>query len=435
MRERRLSFAPHGHLLTNVAAWSPDSRWLLFDTRSAPDGSVFDGTRIARLDVATGRVETLYESRDGAGCGVVTASPVDDRAVCIVGPRHPSPEWHYGPARRRGIVLDTTRPGAVEPLDARDLVPPYTPGALRGGTHVHVFSGDGALVSSTYEDAVLDAAAAAGRGDCEGNRRGLAVSVCGRPVRVPRSHPRNHDGSAFTVAVTALADAPHGDAVGRACEEGWIGVRGYRAADGARRPYALAFQGQVAAAGGGTLAEVFVVDLPDDPRALEVPGSRPLAGTPTTRPAPPRGVTQRRITFTADRPYPGLAGPRHWLRSSPDGARIACLMRDDAGVVQIVTVSPLGGGIEPVTRDAWDVDSAFTWSPDGARIAYVAAASVMTVDVATGASRRLTAATPGPAAPRPEACVFSPDGAHVAFMRTLPTAAGPRNQLFVVDAG
>jgi hypothetical protein len=34
-------------------------------------------------------------------------------------------------------------------LDARDLLPPFTPGALRGGTHVHQFSPDGMIVSST----------------------------------------------------------------------------------------------------------------------------------------------------------------------------------------------------------------------------------------------------------------------------------------------
>lgn len=440
MRERRLSFAPHGHLLTNVAAWSADSRWLLFDARSTPDGGVFDGSRIARLDAVTGRVETLYESRHGAGCGVVTASPVDDRCVFILGPERPTTDWHYGPARRQGVVVDMARPGVAVPLEARDLVPPYTPGALRGGTHVHVFSGDGALVSATYEDAVLDEPCG-GQGPRAGdgaelNLRGVAVSVCGRAVRVPAAHERNHDGSAYSVLVTRLADAPPpgGDEVCRACEEGWVGTAGYVRADGSRQRHALAFQGHVATAAGGTIAEVFVVDLPDDPRQLELPGAAPLAGTPTTRPAPPRGVSQRRVTFTADRPHPGLAGPRHWLRSSPDGSRIACLMRDDHGIVQLFTVSPLGGEPLQVTRDAWHVASAFTWSPDGTRIAYVADWSVMTVDAATGESRRLTAPTPGPSAPRPEACVFSPDGTQVAFLRTLPTAAGPFNQLFVVDA-
>ena len=57
---------------------------------------------------------------------------------------------------QRGIKLDWV--GAQElirrSLDAMNYAPPFTPGALRGGSHVHVFSPDGAWVSNTYEDDV-----------------------------------------------------------------------------------------------------------------------------------------------------------------------------------------------------------------------------------------------------------------------------------------
>jgi hypothetical protein len=36
-----------------------------------------------------------------------------------------------------------------------DITAPYTPGALRGGSHVHVFSPNGEFVSFTYNDHVL----------------------------------------------------------------------------------------------------------------------------------------------------------------------------------------------------------------------------------------------------------------------------------------
>jgi hypothetical protein len=437
-------------MLTNAAVWSADSRWIVYDTRSTPDGSVFDGTRIERADVETGRVELLYESRHGACCGVVTASPVDDRMVFILGPEHPTADWQYGPARRQGVVVRASRPGVIEPLDARDLVPPFTPGALRGGTHVHLYSPDGRLVSSTYEDAVLDAPPGDDRAPgprLEKNLRSVAVSVCGHPVPVPKAHPRNHDGTAFSVLVTRLTDVPTPgrDEISKAFEEAWVGTHGYLRPDGTRQRYALAFQGQVVvpdAAWGGlrTVSEVFVCDLPDDPDRLMEPGTGPLAGTPTTRPCPPRGVIQRRLTFTSDRTHPGIAGPRHWLKSSPDGSRIAFLMRDDHGIVQLFTVSPNGGSPVQVTHDAWSVASSFSWSPDGRRIAYVADGSVCVVDVSSGASTRLTDRTT--AAPlRPEACVFSPDGRRIASMRHVPDRAGKpdappaagHNQIFVVD--
>ena len=127
--------------------------------------------------------------------------------------------------------------------------------------------------------------------------------------------------------------------------------------------------------------------------------------------------------------------------SSPDGELIACLMRDDDGRVQLFTVGTADGRLRQVTRDAWDVASSFSWSPDGGRIAYVADGSVMTADVATGRSRRLTPRTTGGPAPRPEACVFSPDGRRIAFLRgggrtgtqTAGPDAGTHNQIFVVD--
>jgi Tol biopolymer transport system component len=426
-------------MLTNAAVWSPDSRWIVYDVRSTADGAVFDGNRVERVDVETGRVEILYESGDGACCGVVTCSPVDDRVVFILGPTRPTPDWSYAAARRQGVTVRTTRPGLAENLDARDLVSPFTPGSLRGGSHVHLFSPDAALVSFTYEDAVLDSAAALpGR---QHNLRGVGISICGLPVHVPRGHPRNHDGSAFSVLVTRLTDHPRpgSDEISRAFEESWIGSDGYLRPDGSRQRRAIAFQGHVVTRGGETISEVFVVDLPDDPGMLTQAADEPLAGTIVTRPAVPRGVSQRRLTHTADRRHPGIQGPRHWLRSSPDGSRIATLMRDDAGIVQLFTCDSNGGEPVPLTRNPWDISGAFTWSPDGRWIACIGDGSVWSVDAAGGSCRRLTARVNDASGPRPEACVFSPDGRRIAFMRHLPASAAAGrsasfNQIFVVDA-
>jgi hypothetical protein len=431
----QITTAPHGHVLTNSGVWSPDSRWIVYDVRSAPDGSVFDGTRIERVEVTTGRVEVVYESRKGACCGVVTHSPVDDRLAFILGPERPTTDWSYGAARRQGVVVRTSRPGVVENLDARDLMPPFTAGALRGGTHLHVFSPDGGAVSSTYEDAVLEAAADAGQGG-ERSLRGVGVSVCGRPTTVPTTHPRNHDGSAFTVLVSRLTDAPSpgSDEISKAFEEAWIGEAGYANADGVRQRRAIAFQGHVVTTMGETISEVFVVDLPDELADLATAGEGPVAGTATTRPAPPRGVRQRRLTRTADRRYPGIQGPRHWLRSSPDGTRIALLMRDDAGIVQLFTVSPAGGVPRQVTADAVGIASAFSWSPDSERLACVIDGSVCLVDAGSGEVTRLTAAARDGMGPRPEACVISPDGRRIAYARRVVAVDGRTwNQIFVVD--
>ena len=61
--ERQITSSPYGHILTNAAVWSPDGKWIVYDVRSDPSGSLFDGTRIERVNVETGEVQVLYEAR------------------------------------------------------------------------------------------------------------------------------------------------------------------------------------------------------------------------------------------------------------------------------------------------------------------------------------------------------------------------------------
>jgi hypothetical protein len=173
-----------------------------------------------------------------------------------------------------------------------------------------------------------------------------------------------------------------------------------------------------------------VADLPDDLTRL---GRGPLAGTATLRPAPPAGVAQHRLTFTAGRKYSGIQGPRHWLRTAPDGSRIAFLMRDEAGVVQLWTVSPNRGAAARLTRNGWGVASTFTWRADGRRTAHAMDNSARVTDTANGRTHRLTERSPDAQAPRPEACVFAPDLRRIAYVRRVRQAEGEFNQVFVAE--
>ncbi len=418
-REHQVTHAPQAHLLTNTGVWSPDGEWIVYDLRSDTPGAGFDGPRIEAVNLRTGEVKTLYESKNGAHCGVVTWNPRAWQVVFILGPENPTPDWQYDFSHRQGVIVDWAKPGVAMNLDARDLTPPYTPGALRGGSHVHVWDANGDWLSFTYNDALV-----------ESDLRDIAVSLPRPHVRVPPAHPRNHDGDYFSVLAsrTTANPKPGSDEIKRACEEGWVGQNGYVRPDGARQQRALAFQGSVVTAKGETLAEVFIADLPED---LTQAGATPLAGTATTRPSPPRGVVQRRLTFTANRKFPGLQGPRHWLRSSPDGSRIACLMKDEAGIVQLWTISPNGGSPAQLTHNPWPIASAFTWSPDGRHLTHVMDNSVFLTDATTGQSQRLTERTPDETAPLPEACVYSPDGNKIAFMRRIGMEGGRFSQICV----
>jgi len=428
--ERQVTRSQKGHILTNIGVWSPDSEWIVYDTRSDAAGEKFDGETIEEVNWRTGEVRVLYRSKNGAHCGVVTHHPRLEKVVFILGPEHPTPDWQYGPYHRQGVMVDKARPMVAGNMDARDIVPPFTPGALRGGSHVHVFSPDGLMASFTYEDHVLAQLSEQTSG-ADLNQRNVGVAIAGWPVRISHVHPRNHDGEFFSVLVTRTVNNPRpgSDEISRAFEEGWIGAKGYQRADGRWQKYALAFQGHVLARDGRLVSEVFIVDLPEQ---LDVAGDGPLEGTTTRRPFPPRGALQRRLTFTTERKYPGLQGPRHWLRSSPDGSRIAFLMKDDDGIVQFWVVSPNGGAPRQLTRNPWPVASAFSWSPDGRWLAHVMDNSVFITDTETGRGRRLTSRTPDGTAPRPEACVFSPDGRKIAYVRRMPDGGREFNQIFVV---
>ena len=427
--EKQLTFAEHGHILTNSAVWSPDSQWIVYDVRSDPAGDLFDSTRIERVHADTGEVQVLYESKNGAHCGVATYCPDQDRIVFIHGPEQPNDHWQYAAYHRRGVIVNTSHPGVAVNLDARDLVPPFTPGALRGGTHVHTFAGDSKWVAFTYEDHVLESQA--GAPDSDRNQRNLGVSVAVRAVSVPPTHRRNHDGTHFSVLVTRTENSPEpgSDQISRAFSDAWVGTNGYVRPDGSRQAKAIAFQGDVTTLSGDTISEVFIVDIPNDVTQHDRPGM--LQGTTHRRPAPPKGTIQRRLTRTDGRRYPGIQGVRHWLRSSADGSQIAFLMRDDQGVSQLWTVSPNGGDPCQVTSNQQDIESAFSWTPDGTQIAHVMGHAVCLTAVRSGATGKLT--KPNLAAPlRPQACVVSPDGSQIAYLREVTSAGQSWNQVFTV---
>ena len=432
--ERQVTSGPGGRILTNINVWSPDSQWLVYDVRSDPTGDQFDGARIEAVHVESGEVQVLYEARNQAHCGVATYHPHRPLVVFIHGPEHPSPDWKYGPNHRQGVVVDTRRPGAFKPLDARDLTLPPTPGALRGGTHVHVWDAAGDWLSFTYNDALV-----------EPGLRGIGVAIPGHRVVVKSDHPRNHDGDWFSALVTQTVPAPRpgSDEIKRANEEGWIGHHGYVRSDGSRQRRAIAFQGQVVSAGGQDVTELFIVDLPDElPVDLTTLGHLSTSGRLNTLP----GVRQRRVTRTAERKFPGIQGTRHWLRSSPDGSRIACFMKDDAGISQIWTVSPATGELRQLTRNRFDVSSAMSWSTCGRWIAHGLAGYVCLTDVETGETHPIVSREKSdailselhPAKPhalgdmRKEACVISPDGSCIAFVRSSSNTFGTTNQICIV---
>lgn len=404
MREKQLTFASRHHQLTNINVWTADSQWLAFDVR--PSGASFTGETLERVNVESGDVEVVYQAKEGAHVGVVTVSPdLPPRYVCIHGPEHPDESWHYDFHHRRGVIVQN---GEAQNLDACDITPPFTAGALRGGSHVHVFSPDGSRLSFTYNDHVMH------EWDTRQDLRNVGIAVPLHAVTPPKQHPREYDGSHFCVLVSATTAQPKpgSDDINRAYEECWIGNQGYIKPDGRQQRWAIAFIGDTLSPQGDKQPDIFVVDLPDALEDYARAGDTPLEGRNDCLPAPPAGVTQRRVTFS------GLAQqPRHWLRASSDGSAIAFLKADRQGVIQLWSVSPNGGEPRQITQLASSIQSAFSWHPEGKAIAFVCDNSVMRCDVSSGDCQRLTVQRDE--APSGDAVVWSPDGKQIAYMREV----------------
>ncbi len=434
--EKQLTFAAANHDLDNGENFSPDDHWLAFDMRVG-DTAIAGNAVIARVSLANGEMVEVYREPSpqawGPGLGASCVDVGTGRLAFLRGLSGATAARPYAISRRTGVWVDPEKPNRLHFLDARNVIAPFTPGALRGGTHRHEWSADGEWVGFTYNDALLAEQEARTGERVDLRTVGVAARRATGPLVVPPG-PENVSGEMFAAVVVRVVPAPRpgSDEISRAFEDAWVGRNGYQRADGTRQVRARAFLGNVRAPDGREFTEVFVVDLPS---RLDEPGDDgPLEGTSSTMPAPPRGTVQRRLTFTADRKYPGVAlEPRHWVRSSADGTRIVFLAKDDDGIVQAFLVGPAGGAIRQVTRHASSIQSCARWSPDGGQLLYVCG-GVVTIcdarpDAATfGRTRALTA----PTAAAPECPVWSHDGRTIAFNRRIPQGASTWKQIFVV---
>ena len=89
-------------------------------------------------------------------CWCCTVSSEDPpRYAFIHDPENPDENWHYDFHHRRGVIVSDIKPDVAENIEAMCITPPFLARALRGGTHVHVFSPDNTRLSFTYNDHVM----------------------------------------------------------------------------------------------------------------------------------------------------------------------------------------------------------------------------------------------------------------------------------------
>jgi hypothetical protein len=429
--ERQLTFdTATDHLLDNNDNFSPDDRFLVFDTRT-PAG-IHESRLIAKVEIATGKMTPLYrpEHADQFGPGVAAASFAHkhNEVIFIHGPLLATgPEKQYEKHRRVGCIVSGEGGSGYRFADARNSKPPFTVGALRGGTHRHEFSGDDRWVGFTYNDAVVRA-----HGLKVGKNldlRTIGVTQLGHPVHVPHAGHFSADAEGFSVLVVVVTPDPKpgSDEISHAAGDSWIGLAGYQRSDGVRQR-ARAFIGTTRDAKGEPIDELYIVDIPEDITRPGPLGS--LEGTATTFPMPPAGTSQRRLTHTEHNPFPGCQGI---ARSSPDGDRIAFRLRDAKGAWQIFLLSPLGGTPHQATFVEGGVDTDARWHPSGTAIACIAGNRILVTDVRPGAQFGHSTVV-SERSPKPFALVWSNDGKTLAYNRTIESEGKEVIQIFVIES-
>ncbi|GAB3742479.1 DUF3748 domain-containing protein [Spirosoma lituiforme] len=427
--EQQLTNGNQGHTIHHTQVFSPTDEWIVYDTRRQED-DIAGTASVEMINVRSQKIRPLYKTTNqtefGPGVGAATFSPVSNRVLFMHGLKNATQANPYGFTRRTGVCIDLEAPHQPVYMDARHIAYPYTAGALRGGTHAHSWSGDGQWISFTYNDYVLEQL---GKADTSvKDLRVIGVMAPFGEVSVHESDSgENHSGAFFSVIVTQVIETPlpASDQIDRAFDECWIGRDGYQKRDGTWQKRAIAFQGQVRTEANIVKTELFVVDLPDD-LTQAIPNC-PLEGTSATRPYPPLGTVQRRLTYTKQ----GVQGPRHWLRTTHNGSLIGFLANDNQGLVQVFGIPPTGGNPVQLTYQPYSVQSQFNFSPNDQYIAYAADNSVFITDISTGQYYRLTKRSSGETRPV-GGIVWSNKGHQLAYNRYIPSREGVFAQLFLL---
>ncbi len=418
----------YNHDLDNNDNFSPDDQWLVYDVRTQA-GGIGACPRIEKVNIQTGEVVVMYNLPDntefGPGAGAVSYSHSANQVVFIHGLMNCTENNPYQQWRRTGVIIDDSNPGQPLFMDARDITPPFTPGALRGGTHRHEWSGDGQWIGYTYNDAILKHLE-----DSTGqvyNLRTIGVSKNIGQVEIPsRDDGDNVSGSWFSVIVVNVVanPSPGSDEISRAAGDSWVGYDGCLNKNG-QKQRTRAFIGTTTDINGASVDEVFIVDIPED---ITKPGaSGPLEGTLTTMPVPPANTVQRRLTKTSSWKNPGCAGV---VRSNRSGSMLAFLAKDEAGKNQVFVISPNGGEPKQVTFELAGVLSNPRWHPTEDRICYVTENSIFIKNINQKESIRLTQ----PTELAPIDLVWSHDGKTIAFCRMIKNESGElTKQIFTIN--
>jgi len=399
--EKQITHTPKNHNLDNNDNYSPDQRFLCYDTREFVGYGIDNSQSVEKVEIATGKETILVKAKDpiigkeaAPGIGAATYSPISDKVILIHGPLvvEVPVRGFYGKPNRRGAEVPGDGSGKITWVDFRDVDKTRNtiPGAQRGGTHRHEYSFDGKRIGFTYDDFL-----------CSEYDRNIGYMI---------EHPKAPKGASHYFAVL-LKTAPMGKSkpgeIEKAYSDSWIGKEGFM----------RAFIGKVRNPDGETYEEsLFVVDIPES-----VDITTADSGGPSRYPSPPKGLTIRRLTQTHAE---GI------VRGTIQGDRIAYYAKAADGTKQIFIIASDGSdqsdksNRRPIQATSFEhgAGACVRWHPTGNSIACFSNDGIAVTCVKPGPKfgKSVFLTAQGDNAER-GALVWSPDGKHFAYNRPVPT--------------
>ncbi len=371
MNEKQISFSARNHALDNNDNFSPDDRFLCYDTR----GTVYSKNlanckSIEKIEISTGIETVLWEpesvtGEDAApGVAAVSWHPSEDKVVFIHGPLLEEVEerGYYGIRNRTGVEVSADGKGVITKVDHRDVSTdrPTTPGAQRGGTHRHEYTRKGNRIGFTYDDYLLE-------------QYDRTIGYMEESDAAPEGYTHY-----FAVLLKpAVAGTSKPGEIEKAYGDSWIGFAGTM----------RAFIGKVRKDDGADFENaLFVADVPED-----VDITTAFSGDADNYPEPPRGVKIRRLTSGLT--VGGI------VRGSPDGEKIVLLAEDENGISQVFVINS-GADVanpseanRPVQISNFASDASYVrWHPSGKQIFAVVSGNIAVLSAAeNGKAVMLTA--------------------------------------------
>ncbi len=363
MTEKQITFSEKNHALDNNDNFSPDDKFLCYDTR----GTVYNKNlanckSIEKVEIATDKETVLWEpesvSGEQAAPGVAAVSwhPSENKVIFIHGPllSEVAERGYYGITNRTGVEVSADGLGTITKVDMRDVATdrPTTPGAQRGGTHRHEYTRDGNRIGFTYDD--------------------FLVTDYERTIGYMEPNSSAPEGYTHYFAVI-LKPAEKGKAkpgeIEKAYGDSWVDSKGTM----------RAFVGNVRAENGVDYeTALFVADIPE---SVDITTAN--SGTATEYPEPPKGIKIRRLTHSGT-----VSGV---VRGSFDGKYIAYISKDENGIEQIYIIDAKGSDLsaekemqpQKVTSLTDNV-TCLRWHPARYEMFYVANKNIAVASVEPG---------------------------------------------------